>query len=151
MTIPSTSAADSQEAPRNRCDARAVTARLLLVDDNRDALEALKTLLEVQGHEVVAVDNGQEAVELMRSWRPEVAVVDVGMPGMDGFEVARAIRSHVELAGIMIVAFILTQRAKWSIPQFLVMMISGLIPVTIFFVEHFAAKRLRAQYPELGA
>jgi integral membrane protein len=51
----------------------------------------------------------------------------------------------------VIVAFILTQRAKWSIPQFLVMMISGLIPVTIFFVEHFAAKRLRAQYPELGA
>ena len=50
----------------------------------------------------------------------------------------------------VIVAFILTQRAKWSIPQFLLMMISGLIPVTIFFVEHFVAKRLRAQYPELA-
>ncbi len=79
-------------------------ARLLLVDDNRDALEALKTLLEVQGHEVVAVDNGEEAIELMRSWLPEVAVVDVGMPGMDGYEVARTIRSHVELSGIVIVA-----------------------------------------------
>jgi signal transduction histidine kinase/CheY-like chemotaxis protein len=79
-------------------------ARLLLVDDNRDALEALKTLLEVQGHQVVAVDNGREAVELARSWLPEVAVVDVGMPGMDGFEVARTIRSHVELSSIMIVA-----------------------------------------------
>ncbi|CAG4889206.1 hybrid sensor histidine kinase/response regulator [Paraburkholderia saeva] len=79
-------------------------ARLLLVDDNRDALEALKTLLEVQGHKVVAVDNGRDAVELIRSWLPEVAVVDVGMPGMDGFEVARAIRSHVELSSVMIVA-----------------------------------------------
>ena len=49
----------------------------------------------------------------------------------------------------VIVAFILTQRAKWSVPRFLVMMISGLIPVTIFFVEHFVAKRLRAQFPEL--
>ncbi|CAG4916763.1 ATP-binding protein [Paraburkholderia gardini] len=92
------------EPSRSETTPMPAPARLLLVDDNRDALEALKTLLEVQGHEVVAVDNGQEAVELMRSWRPEVAVVDVGMPGMDGFEVARAIRSHVELAGIMIVA-----------------------------------------------
>ena len=49
----------------------------------------------------------------------------------------------------LIVAFILTQRAKWSIPRFLVMLIAGLVPVTIFFVEHAVAKRLRAQFPEL--
>jgi CheY-like chemotaxis protein len=79
-------------------------ARLLLVDDNRDALEALTTLLELQGHEVLAVDNGKEAIERISAWLPEVAIVDVGMPGIDGFEVARRIRSHVELAHIMLVA-----------------------------------------------
>lgn len=79
-------------------------ARLLLVDDNRDALEALKTLLEVQGHEVLAVDNGKEAIERIGTWLPEVAIVDVGMPGIDGFEVARRVRSRVALAHIMLVA-----------------------------------------------
>jgi signal transduction histidine kinase/ActR/RegA family two-component response regulator len=79
-------------------------ARLLLVDDNRDALEALATLLELQGHEILAIDNGNDAIERIKSWLPEVAIVDVGMPGVDGFEVARRVRTQLELADVVLVA-----------------------------------------------
>lgn len=49
----------------------------------------------------------------------------------------------------VIVAFVLTQRARWSLPQFLLMMVAGLIPGLIFWVEHRVAQQLRAEHPEL--
>ena len=79
-------------------------ARLLLVDDNRDALQALSVLLELDGHEVATADNGPNAIQQMSKKPPEVAIIDVGMPEMDGFEVARAVREKPELDGIMLVA-----------------------------------------------
>jgi integral membrane protein len=51
----------------------------------------------------------------------------------------------------LIVAFLLTRRAHWSLEKFLLMLLAGLIPVSIFFVEHWATKQLRAQNPELAA
>ncbi|MFM0367085.1 hybrid sensor histidine kinase/response regulator [Paraburkholderia sediminicola] len=65
--------------------------RFLLVDDNQDALKALSVLLELEGHEVTTSDNGRDAIRLMSETHPEVAIIDVGMPEMDGFEVARAV------------------------------------------------------------
>jgi signal transduction histidine kinase/ActR/RegA family two-component response regulator len=78
--------------------------RLLLADDNADALHALGTLLELEGHQITMCDNGREAVRLIQHTCPEVAIIDVGMPDMDGFEVARVVRSDERLNEVMLVA-----------------------------------------------
>jgi CheY-like chemotaxis protein len=70
-----------------------VPVRVLLVDDNRDALDALSALLQVAGHTVESRSTGPAALELLETWMPDIAIVDIGMPVMDGFAVARAIRS----------------------------------------------------------
>ncbi|CAB3810678.1 hybrid sensor histidine kinase/response regulator [Paraburkholderia fynbosensis] len=79
-------------------------ARLLVVDDNRDALEALEILLEVEGYEVATSDNGADAIRLMSEHHPTVALIDVGMPVMDGFEVARAVRLDPRFNDVLLVA-----------------------------------------------
>ncbi|MCC2654938.1 MAG: histidine kinase [Panacagrimonas sp.] len=66
--------------------------RVLIVDDNRDAAEALRVLLVARGHEVRAVFHGQDVLPLLSSFRPEVLLVDLGMPDIDGFEVCRQVR-----------------------------------------------------------
>ena len=66
--------------------------RLLVVDDNKDAAMSLATLLRLQGHEVRIADNGSLALEMANSYRPDLVFLDIGMPGMDGYEVARRMR-----------------------------------------------------------
>jgi signal transduction histidine kinase len=68
--------------------------RILVADDNVDALESLATLLEINGHEVHTASDGMLAVEVAAKCRPEVALLDIGMPRMDGYEVARRIRAE---------------------------------------------------------
>jgi CheY-like chemotaxis protein len=68
--------------------------RILIADDNQDALESLATLLEINGHEVHTASDGALAVEVAAKIRPEVALLDIGMPKMDGYEVARRIRAE---------------------------------------------------------
>ncbi|MFM0131656.1 hybrid sensor histidine kinase/response regulator [Paraburkholderia sediminicola] len=97
-------AADTDLAASRASLAAPEPARLLLVDDNQDALLALSVLLELEGHEVTTSDNGRDAIRLMSEKHPEVAVIDVGMPEMDGFEVARAVRLERALDGIVLVA-----------------------------------------------
>ncbi len=69
-----------------------VKRRILLADDNSDALESLATLLELGGHDVVTATNGALALECAERHRPEVMLLDIGMPMLDGYEVARRIR-----------------------------------------------------------
>jgi PAS domain S-box-containing protein len=76
--------------------------RLLLVDDNVDAAASQAALLRVLGHEVEVAYDGESALEKARAFRPEVVLLDLGMPGMDGYEVARRLRaseagSHLKL------------------------------------------------------
>ena len=66
--------------------------RVLVVDDNRDAAETLRKLLQLLGVEAHAVNDGASALQLLSEYRPSVILLDIGMPGMDGFEVARRIR-----------------------------------------------------------
>jgi PAS domain S-box-containing protein len=66
--------------------------RLLVVDDNHDAAESLAMLLQLQGHEVKIANDGQSALEVAESFRPHLVFLDIGMPGMDGYEVARRLR-----------------------------------------------------------
>lgn len=83
------SIADTHITHQAKASFKTKRARLLVVDDNRDALEALGVLLEVEGYEVATSDNGADAIRLMSEHHLTVALIDVGMPVMDGFEVAR--------------------------------------------------------------
>jgi signal transduction histidine kinase len=78
--------------------------RILVADDNNDALESLATLLQLSGHEVYTAANGAVALESAEQHRPEVALLDIGMPKLDGYEVARRIRAQPWGARITLVA-----------------------------------------------
>ncbi len=75
---------------------RAAGRRVLVVEDNPDGRETLRVLLQMWGHEVRVACDGQKGVEEALSWRPEVALVDIGLPVKDGYEVARQVRSALE-------------------------------------------------------
>jgi signal transduction histidine kinase/CheY-like chemotaxis protein len=66
--------------------------KILVVDDNRDAASSLRMLLELMGHEVRIADGGAKAVRLAAGFRPHIVLLDLGMPGMDGYEACRRIR-----------------------------------------------------------
>src|SRR2546427_12386002 len=66
---------------------------ILIVEDNADAREARRMLLELAGRVVRAAAEGVEALELARAKDPDIALVDIGLPGIDGYEVARRIRA----------------------------------------------------------
>jgi signal transduction histidine kinase len=68
--------------------------RILIADDNRDALDTLALLLEVDGHEVMKAVDGGAALETAVKWRPDLAFLDIGMPVMDGYATARSIRQE---------------------------------------------------------
>jgi signal transduction histidine kinase/ActR/RegA family two-component response regulator len=67
-------------------------ARILIADDNRDAADSLGMLLELAGHDVQVTHSGAAALAAGESYRPDVVILDIGMPGMNGYEVARAAR-----------------------------------------------------------
>jgi PAS domain S-box-containing protein len=81
------------EPPGDR-DEPTVPRRILLADDNADALESLATVLRLHGHEVYCAPNGAIALETAVRHMPEVALLDIGMPMLDGYEVARRIRAQ---------------------------------------------------------
>jgi len=79
--------------------------RLLVVDDNRDLANMLAALLEVMGHDVRAVNDGATAISVAAAYRPHAVFLDVGLPGMNGYEVARRIRNSPENANVTLIAF----------------------------------------------
>ena len=83
----------SQATPQTRPGPeRALRRRVLIADDNRDAAESLAMLLQMEGHEVTVVHDGREAVTAFEKVRPDAALLDIGMPGLNGYEIARLIR-----------------------------------------------------------
>jgi signal transduction histidine kinase len=81
-----------------------VKRTVLIVDDNADAAETLAMLVELQGHEAIVAAGGEEALRLAAARSPHIALVDLGMPGMDGLEVARRMRSLPGGTGFTLVA-----------------------------------------------
>jgi CheY-like chemotaxis protein len=67
-------------------------SRVLIVDDNMDGARSLSMVLEIGGHEVRTCYDGAAALEETEGFRPEIVLLDIGLPGMDGFEVARRLR-----------------------------------------------------------
>ncbi|WP_426106209.1 ATP-binding protein [Massilia sp. TSP1-1-2] len=78
--------------------------KIMVADDNVDAAEILSLLLEVFGHVTAVVHNGHAALNLARDFLPDVALLDIGMPGMNGYEVAKALRQIPPLANMTLVA-----------------------------------------------
>ncbi len=78
--------------------------RILAVDDNKDAADSMAMLLKHLGADVHIAYDGSSALEAMRIFRPSVALVDLGMPGMDGYELARRVRENPESRGVMLIA-----------------------------------------------
>ena len=68
--------------------------RILLIEDSRDAREMFRIVLEHAGHRVFEAETGDRGLELLETVRPEVAIIDIGLPGLDGYEVARRIRDQ---------------------------------------------------------
>jgi two-component system CheB/CheR fusion protein len=83
---------------------RASAARVLVVADHRDAAESLEMLLSSRGHRVVVCYDGPSALAAATAAAPDLMLVDIGMPGMDGYEVARRVRRDPALRGVRLVA-----------------------------------------------
>ena len=84
--------ARSPAAPTFKPSAR----RVLIVDDNTDAANSLAALLNLKGHETRAVYSGREALECFESFKPDVALIDIGLPEMDGYELVRRLRASAK-------------------------------------------------------
>ena len=78
--------------------------RILVVEDNRDAADTLRMLLELLGHEVRVAYTGPDGVRMAEEWRPAVVLSDIGLPGLDGFGVARALRGNPATAQARLIA-----------------------------------------------
>ncbi|HYE86239.1 MAG TPA: PAS domain S-box protein [Vicinamibacterales bacterium] len=91
------------DAPAAEPPARQKT-RVLVVDDNTDAAESLAILMGAYGHEVRVASSGAAALELVKTFVPDIAFLDIGMPTMDGYELARRLRAQPALKDIVLVA-----------------------------------------------
>lgn len=84
--------------------ATAVAARVLVVDDNVDSAETLGVLLRIYGHEVHVVHDGFQALDDLDAFHPDVAILDIGMPEMNGYTVARRMRERLGDATPLLIA-----------------------------------------------
>ena len=89
-----------------------MTAKILIVDDDIDTLQLVGTMLERQGYSILAANNGKKAIDIAQRETPDIILLDVMMPGMDGYEVTRQLRSMDKTAFIPIIMF--TAKAQIS-------------------------------------
>jgi len=78
--------------------------RILVADDDQDSAESLAMLFQMMGHDVRSALNGLEAVDVAANFRPDLIVLDIGMPGLDGYEVCRRIRQQPWAQAVVIAA-----------------------------------------------
>src|SRR5688572_3694938 len=105
LPVEAARSAAAPEQPKRSANGRAsVARRVLVVDDNVDAAAMLAALIRQMGHEVVLVHDGSAALRAVEGYRPEVILLDIGMPGMNGFEVAQRLRELGRVPQLRIVA-----------------------------------------------
>ncbi len=90
--------------PDEATPAAATPLRILVVEDNHDAAETLREALALDGHDVHVAHDGEDALLEARRSRPDVVICDIGLPGMSGYDVARALRSDAGTRGIVLIA-----------------------------------------------
>ena len=99
--IPPTIAAPAETFQIER---RAKPRRVLLIEDSADAREMLRMMLELAGHVVYDAPDGERGLELLNVMRPDVGIIDIGLPRMDGYQIARRIREEPHGRGMLLVA-----------------------------------------------
>ncbi len=78
--------------------------RILVVDDSSDSALTLGVILELQGHEIATANDGLSAIQLVSTWAPDVVLLDIGLPGMDGYQVARKLREGCTFDRLKLIA-----------------------------------------------
>jgi signal transduction histidine kinase/ActR/RegA family two-component response regulator len=92
VRLPTVAAARNPSTVGDSPRVRAARRRVLIVEDNRDAREMFRMMLELDGHQVLEAEEGCAGLQMLRAEAPDVAFIDVGLPGLDGYEVARRFR-----------------------------------------------------------
>lgn len=93
----------------------AKSERILVVDDDPNSREIVQTFLEAQGYEVLTATDGEDALAKLHDGNPGLVLLDVMMPGMDGWEVARTIKDHAQYADVRVV--MMTARSDFADKQ----------------------------------
>lgn len=78
--------------------------KVIVVDDNADQANILSTLLYLQGYETMAVSDAKQAVQIIEDQKPDAVILDIGMPDMNGYQIAERIRSRTDLSDILLIA-----------------------------------------------
>lgn len=104
LRLPAAPAPEMLTVSTNPGNPQGLRHRILVVDDNIDAAETLATMLAYSGHDVRVAHGGREALAAARDFIPGVMVLDLGMPDIDGYAVARAVRADAQLAGMRLIA-----------------------------------------------
>ena len=108
VRLPAVALAQAQQPQRASGDGEQVaipaTRRILVADDNVDAAESLALLLQMMGHKVHTVHDGLAAVEAAAAFRPDIVLLDIGMPKLNGYDAARQIRGQPWGTGVLLVA-----------------------------------------------
>jgi PAS domain S-box-containing protein len=91
-------------APARSPGMKRARLRVVVADDNRDAADSLSVLLQLDGHEVSVAHDGVRALELIKQVRPQVALLDIGMPGLNGYQVAEQARANAASSHMMLIA-----------------------------------------------
>ena len=94
VTLPLAEAAPAAQAAKRRAAPASAARRVLIVDDNQDAAESLAMLLRAYGHRVEVQNDARTSLELAKTFAPDVVLLDLGMPGMNGYEACRALRAQ---------------------------------------------------------
>ena len=103
VRLPLTAAPTAAE-PAALTAAAEAPRRILVVEDHEDARDALRTLLEFDGHQVEVAGDGLSGLELANAFKPEVVLLDIGLPGLDGYEVARSLARHPSRERMRVIA-----------------------------------------------
>jgi two-component system, chemotaxis family, CheB/CheR fusion protein len=104
VRLPATPEIEAVHEPQPRVTSQSGNNRILVVDDSVDTVRAMEIILRLQGYEVITATNGAAAIQTAMEFRPEIVILDIGLPDMDGFEVARELRRVPELANSFMVA-----------------------------------------------
>jgi len=96
--------AESAAPPQRRRPGKDIAIKILVADDNRDAADSLALLLEMNGHEVAVAHSGEEALRIAQQRHPNAMILDIGMPDVTGYEVARRVRTESWGSEVLLVA-----------------------------------------------
>jgi PAS domain S-box-containing protein len=95
---------DAALAAAQSAPVKPTARRILIVDDNEDAADSLGMVLGLDGHQVICAYTGAQALEQAQAFKPDIVLLDIGLPGVDGYEVARRIRALPDLQTVRLVA-----------------------------------------------